>query len=62
MKWRAALDTAIRASSLFIYRFPTGRPAQYEKEKPPKAWNVATCGQRAESRICIERNGTSGSW
>src|SRR6267142_6492256 len=61
-KWRAALDTAMRASSLFIYRSSTTRPAQYEKLKPPNAWNVATFGHFAESRIWNDRNGTNGSW
>ena len=45
-----------------MYRSSTRRPVQYENENPPKAWNVATFGHLAESRIWNERNGTNGSW
>ena len=41
-----------------MYRSSAIRPAQYETENPPKAWNVATFGHFAESRIWKERNGT----
>ena len=45
-----------------MYRSSAIRPAQYETENPPNAWNVATCGHFAESRIWKDRNGTNGSW
>ena len=62
MKWRAAPLTVIRPCSLSARRRAKQLPTQYDGEKPPKAWKVATLTVSDWSRTVGDRNGTSGSW